>query len=300
MIKRPMKPYTYEEGLLDGRFPLFLQEKLDGLRCIVDENGIPHSASMKRFENEHLNEAFKAWKDCMAGLDGELLVCDESGRTCHSTSSWANSFDHEVSNWIYVVYDIWTMGDKPYGERLNYLRTNRAAFLPDNVSIIATHAAAGMSDVERFRDVVFDAGREGIIIRDPKGLYKEGRSGKRGPILRIKKVDDMEARIVGYTELMRNENAPEKNELGLTKRSSAKAGKRPAGVLGAVIVEGELNGKKFTCKIGTGYTEEQRKELWAVRDSLAGRLAKFSYEPSGMKDKPRNPSFIALREESDL
>jgi len=55
-------------------------------------------------------------------------------------------------------------------------------------------------------------------------------------------------------------------------------------------------------KIGSGFTEDARVKLWRERDErdeLKGRLAKFKYQPSGVKDKPRFPVFLGFRNKID-
>ena len=132
------------------------------------------------------------------------------------------------------------------------------------------------------------------MIRDPQGVYKQGRSTEREGILgKIKRFEDMEAEIVGVEELQRNGNEAVTNALGHTERSTAKDGLTGGDTLGALICRAV--GYADTFKIGTGYTAAQRAQLWAQRDALPGQLAKFKHQPSGAKDAPRFPVFAGLR-----
>jgi DNA ligase-1 len=70
-------------------------------------------------------------------------------------------------------------------------------------------------------------------------------------------------------------------------------------MLGALVVEYE----SMTFKIGTGFDDKLRKEVWENRDKYLGKLVKFKYQEIGVKDLPRFPSyleFIGYRDEDDL
>jgi len=47
---------------------------------------------------------------------------------------------------------------------------------------------------------------------------------------------------------------------------------RNVGKLGAVVCEGEDDGKKIVVNVGSGFTDEQRAEFWEARDSLIGQV----------------------------
>jgi DNA ligase-1 len=140
------------------------------------------------------------------------------------------------------------------------------------------------------------------MIRDPHGLYKFGRAtAKSGELLKIKRFVDDEAVVVGVEELMHNENEAKTNALGRTERSTAKAGLRGAGTLGKLIVRRQ-DGVEFG--IGTGFTAQQRADLWdhrRRRGPLVGKLVTYKhFANAGVKDAPRFPVFKAFRDATDL
>jgi DNA ligase 1 len=47
---------------------------------------------------------------------------------------------------------------------------------------------------------------------------------------------------------------------------------RNVGKLGAIIVEGEDDGKLIRTNVGSGLTDADRDEFWHNRDSLSGRV----------------------------
>lgn len=69
-----------------------------------------------------------------------------------------------------------------------------------------------------------------------------------------------------------------------------------AGALGSVVVEYKNN----TVNVGSGFTDEQRKKYWAIKDELIGKIAQVQYkEASKNKDTRLEslqfPVFVSLR-----
>jgi len=104
-------------------------------------------------------------------------------------------------------------------------------------------------------------------------------------------VDD-EALVVGFVEKEHNDNPLEYNERGLAFRSSSKDGKRPAGVLGALVVS---HPKFGTFNIGTGFTDKDRNEIWWNREMYLNKLVTFKYQANHVKDAPCPAVFKAFR-----
>jgi ATP-dependent DNA ligase len=46
-----------------------------------------------------------------------------------------------------------------------------------------------------------------------------------------------------------------------------------AGSLGAIVCEGVDSGKTISVNVGTGFTEEERAEIWSAKDSVIGQIA---------------------------
>lgn len=144
-------------------------------------------------------------------------------------------------------------------------------------------------------------GFEGVMLRHPNGPYKQNRSTLREAYLvKVKRFEDSEALITGYEPLYRNLNDAEFDERGYTKRSHASDGKVADDLLGKVVVRDLGTGVEFS--VGSGFTEAQRIQLWALRDSnLMGRVIKYkSFKNAGVKDAPRHPIFLGFRDVEDL
>ena len=82
-----------------------------------------------------------------------------------------------------------------------------------------------------------------------------------------------------------------------TKRSTAKDGKVLVEQLGSLVCS-LTDGRAFN--VGSGFTLQQRKDLWENRGMLVGKLAKvqyFGYSPDGI---PLLPVFLDFRAEIDV
>lgn len=154
----------------------------------------------------------------------------------------------------------------------------------------------GPEDVLKMHMVAVQLGYEGLILRDPAGLYKQGRSTAREQgMVKVKMFEDSEAEILGHVMLMHNANEATTSEIGLTKRSSHKANKVETDKMGALNVRDIHTGVEF--QIGTGFTDTERLSHW---EHHVGKIIKYKFFAGGVKDKPRFPVFLGFRSNIDL
>jgi len=142
-------------------------------------------------------------------------------------------------------------------------------------------------------------GYEGVMIRTPNSPYKCGRSTSReGYLQKIKRFTDSEAAIIDFEEREHNANEATTDLLGHTKRSSHQENMVKTGTLGALRVRDVKTQVEF--KIGTGYDDALRQEIWDNKDKYSKLLVKYKSQASGAKEAPRFPVFIGFRNENDL
>ena len=140
-------------------------------------------------------------------------------------------------------------------------------------------------------------GGEGLICRNPNGKYKYGRSTPKEQLsVKLKFFENGEFEVIGFEERMHNTNEATTNELGYTERSSCKENLIPMNTLGSLVLK--YGDSSF--KVGTGFNDEQRQEIWNNKESYLGKLASIRYMSVGLKDLPRVPSFQGFRDEDDL
>ena len=53
-------------------------------------------------------------------------------------------------------------------------------------------------------------------------------------------------------------------------------------------------------RVGTGFSDAQRKEIWENKESYLGKLASIRYMSVGQAVLPRLPSFVWFRSGDDL
>lgn len=286
------KPMLSGKADLDNiKFPVFASPKLDGVRVIVYDS-VVYSRNFKRIPNDYVQSLFGRKE--YNWFDGELIVGDVTSDTVfQSTTSGVMTGSGKPDVTLHAFDFI--SSEHHFGLRHNELK-KRARGLK-RVKVVPHILINNIEELNAYEEECVAQGYEGIMVRDPKGKYKHGRSTtKEGGLLKIKRFEDDEAVVIGCEELMTNNNEQELDNLGHKVRSSKKEGMVPAGKLGALIVKHKTFGE---FKIGSGFTEEQRMSLWNERDSLNGKLAKFKYQPSGVKDKPRFPVFLGFRNKID-
>jgi DNA ligase-1 len=279
-------------------YPLLASPKLDGIRALVID-GVVVSRSLKPIPMSTCSASLDT--PCTTGLMvssvGDMTAPDVFNKTTSGVMSREGSPDV-----TYYIFDDFTDSELPFRERLisaieRITQTKgkfHQYFAPVGHVIIDNHEELDQSENNALR-----MGFEGLMTRDPEGQYKHGRSTlKQGWLLKLKRFEDSEAEIIGYQQLMHNTNEAKKNELGYQERSSKKAGKEGKPMIGAIKVRDLKTGVEFD--IGTGFDRKQRRKLWRGREFLNGKIVKYKYQPTGMKDKPRFPVFLGFRDTRDM
>lgn len=273
------------------KYPVYVSHKLDGIRSVIF-NGTAYSRSMKPIPNKQIQQWASDNALALEGVDGEFIVGYPTAETVfRDTTSFVMSHD-KVENFSFYAFDV--VADKPFKDRLTALE---AKVLPSNTQVLDQHLVGSSVDLERFRTNAVAQGYEGAMVRSIDGKYKQGRSSvKEGILLKMKLFKDAEFEIVGYECKYHNTNEATTNELGRTARSTSKEGLVATDTLGVLYLRTN-NGKEFGC--GSGYDDKTRAELWAVRDSLIGKLATVKYFDVGGYETPRFPVFKGIRDTID-
>lgn len=273
-------------------YPIYMSPKLDGIRVIV-KDGQVLSRSGKLIPNLFIQSLFKDYH----GIDGELIV----GSPVHPnvfqiTTSGVMSIEGTPNIKLYA-FDSWNAEggiDERY-TRLLYI--TKGSFT--NIEIVPQTIINSKEELLKFEEDCLQTGYEGAIIRYPNAKYKNGRSTiKEGALLKLKRFKDSEAIILGMEPLLRNHNEATKNALGRTERSSHKDNMVADDLLGSLHVRDCTTGVEFS--IGSGFTEEQRRDIWSRQAELIGSFVKYKHFEVGVKDKPRFPVFCGFRDKRDI
>lgn len=301
-LERPMLAAPTKPGdLRVMKFPKLGSRKLDGVRALCRHNpetGRPElvSRTLKLIPNLHTQRLYA--REEFIGLDGELGVGNPNDKhLMQQTTSGCMSVSG-TPNVVWYIFDKWN-SDESYVRRASAAKlvcTNNAL---SGVVWLSQTPIHTYEELEIYEEDSVTQGYEGVILRDPFGPYKQNRSTlKQGYMLKVKRFDDSEAVVIGWKEQQRNDNEATTDARGYTKRSSHAAGKTDAGVLGALEVRDCKTGVEFD--IGTGFTAEQRYNLWQGRQYLKGKIVKYKSFAIGVKDKPRFPVFVSFRDRRDM
>jgi DNA ligase-1 len=220
------------------------------------------------------------------------------GGTFNETTSAIGARDGRP-DFVFHVFDYVTDSiATPYRERMKEL-----AALPDSDRIVKVLPVEirNAAELAAYEEECVAAGYEGVMVRTPNSPYKCGRSTEReGWLLKIKRFEDDEGVVLASYEGMTNQNAAELDAFGRTKRSLAQAGMVGRNELGGFVVRHLKTGVEFRLGYNHIVGGIDRVTLWLRRETLVGRVVKFSHQPSGAKEAPRFPKFIGFREAWDM
>lgn len=299
-ISSPMLAATLKDiKQLDYSRQYLCTPKLDGIRALMI-NGHLVSRTFKPIRNNYIRKTLEAVLP--EGADGEI-VCPGAFQ---ATSSGVMSADGEPE-FIYYFFD-YIKDDlkKPYFDRtqdmLQWLVYQGPVHTPglSMIKLLMPTTISNYDQLKGYEAECIDKGFEGVILRTPDSPYKCGRSTvKQEWLLKLKRFADDEAIIIGFTEKMRNDNEATKDAFGHTVRTSHKENKTPANTLGALVVKDIKTDIEF--EIGTGFNDEKRQEIWDNQNEWMSKIVKYKhFAVSGVKEKPRFPVYLGVRDPEDM
>lgn len=276
------------------KFPIYISTKFDGIRALVID-GVVYSRSLKPIRNKHVQKLFG--KPEYNGFDGELVVGDIYAKDVFQKTTSGVMSEDGMPDVTYYVFDVFTNNTETYKERLYTL--NDKLVLVQFPNVVATQQWYIETEEELTKLLSKEKvkGGEGLIGRNPNGVYKYGRSTPKEQLsIKFKFFQQEDFEVVGFNERMHNTNEQKRDELGYAERSSAKDGLVPTNTLGSLVLK--YGDDTFNC--GTGFSDALRYEIWSNQDKYLGKLASIRYMSVGAKDKPRIPSFIGFRHIEDI
>ena len=273
------------------QFPIYASTKLDGVRAIVD-NGVVYSRTGKPIPNKEVQKRFSNYH----GLDGELIVDNPTSKNVYKNTVSGVMTKEGTPNVIFNVFDIWNSKENYYSRDKELFKYNNIPY----INIVNQHLITNIKELEEYELKVLNQGYEGVMIRKPDTLYKNGRSTiKSGELLKLKRFSDSEGIIRYCLPLMHNNNEATIDELGYTSRSTCKDNKIADEMLGSFVVE-DLKNPDIIFNIGSGFTKQERIDFWNKREELIGKIITYKYFTVGMQNLPRFPIFKGFRDRIDI
>ena len=242
-----------------------IEVKLDGVRVITvvypDGRVDQYSRNGKELVNfPHVKEQLAKLAstfDEPTVLDGEIMsgTFQDLMKQIHRKSS------AKANDAVLNLFDIVTLKDFEAGESARtqiersawlkqWFEANEAA-LP-NVTVVAQELVnldkpEGQKRYMEINAMAIAGGYEGIMLKDPEAGYKCKRSVAW---LKLKPFIEVSLTVVAVEE-------------GTGKN---------VGRLGALVCEGNDDGKDIVVNCGSGFSDDNRIEYWACRDELIGQI----------------------------
>lgn len=263
--------------------------KIDGIRCLLTLDG-PILRSGKQIPNVHIRETLHRFKKELHGLDGEIIAGDNPGAygLFGKTTSLVRNYEKEAP-WSFWVFDDHRVTG-PFYQRLMRLADRQ---FPDFIRLLVHRELPDPIQVGVYERRVLKDGFEGVVLRNPNGLYKNGRITLREEnAWKLKSFSDHEAEVIGMVPLLHNGNEAFKGEMGQTKRSKVRDGLiQSLELMGALICVDLETQVEF--QVGSGFTEEQRR-WWFVNWDKRQHIITYKKMAHGEKDKPRHPIYKTI------
>lgn len=243
-------------------YPSYVQPKLDGVRAIYINNNL-ESRSKKIFTSvNHILEELKIKIGDNYILDGELY---NHRLDFQKIISQVSSKEYDNSDIEYHIFDIIDL-EKPFKERLLVMEELEKSFKFTNIRFVKTIICNTLNDI--YDNIKYFGNYEGVIIRNPDGLYKPKYRSKN--CLKFKQFIDEEFEITGFTE--------------------GKGAEK-----GCVLWECKTN-ENETFMVRPMGTREERAELFLNGNKYISKKLTVKYQEKTNKNIPRFPVGIAIRD----
>ena len=279
MIK-PMLAYKVDKKPVDWSEKVYIQPKLDGVRCVITldekENIRCFSRTGKEFHNlDHIKDSLKPWFEFNDDviLDGELYNHDlrddfEKIISLVRKQKPTDADKAEAERLIqFHCYDyIETVMDKPYSYRSDQLAFSD--MYNYCIKYVETTLVNSKDSAQLRHQYNLNNGYEGSILRLDKP-YQQKRSYN---LQKFKDFNDTEATIVGY-------------EIGKGKRE---------GTLGKFLMQDD-DGIEFGCPPGKGYNYKDLANILKNIHDYIGKRATFTYFERTQYGSYRHPLFKTIR-----
>jgi len=273
MIK-PMLAHKYDEARINWSLPVYIQPKLDGVRCLFTKDGA-FSRTGKQFKNlAHIELAlisfFKQHPNVV--LDGELYnhkLKNDFEKIISLVRKQKPTADDRLDAQHLVQFHVYDYIDDKYDNyQIRMAQLACSDIYDAQIKHVPTLLADSYSYARTLHEEFLEDGYEGSIIR-LNGKYKHGRSYD---LMKFKDFSDTEATIIGY-------------ELGKGKRT---------GTLGKFIMLDD-EGVEFGCPPGKGYSYKDLAEMLNNITDYIGKRATFTYFQKTNAGSYRHPLFKCIR-----
>ncbi len=233
-----------------------VSEKLDGVRARWDGRQLLTRAGNRIDAPAWFTAGWPA-----QAIEGELWI----GRgQFQEVSDLARALQADASAWRqvrFMAFDLPTSA-QPFASRTRELRVMVERIASPRLQRIVQLNFNNRAQIDSWLDAVASGGGEGLMLHHAHAHYRAGRTDQ---LLKYKRWDDAEARVVGYR--------PGKG--------------KHAGMVGALLVQ-DAHGRRFA--LGSGLRDADR-----AQPPLIGSLVTFRYNGLTSKGTPRFARYQRVR-----
>ena len=292
-IEEPMLAAKWEPEKTRLDYPVGVQVKIDGIRCLCRKVGSTPIRYRSRGNREypHFNTQFDAELENFfsflpnAGveLDGEMYIHGMDFSQLSSVVRNERTPHQLLPQLIYNIFDFNTSDPLPYERRyetlnLSLQRYLEAGYVATRFLIVPTSFAKSKEEIIRLQQYYVQNGYEGAMIRKlangadegkklQSALYKSGRSNN---LLKVKTFIDEECEIVNVER---------------AKGTEADA---------ALLVVRDIRGNVFSVRPAASF--EERRQWLSNPELVINKRATIVYQELSIYNVPRFPVVKAIRD----
>ena len=261
---------------------VYVEPKLDGIRCFaIVENGeaqlFARSGKLISNFDSTIGAALGELGD--GCYDGELMGEDFVAlmRQAYRKEN-ADIRGTYLTLFDYLSLEEWKSGDATTSTKDRYTELKKRVSAldpwrasgrrePIYINTIGRHEVpANINEIMALHKYFVEAGYEGAMVKTIDAPYRFGRSYD---VMKVKEFHDVDLPIIGLEE-------------GTGRHS---------GKLGAV----KINYNGVIVKVGSGFSDEEREQVWADKDDFIGRMIEVRYQEVTPDGSLRFPTFACFR-----
>lgn len=297
---KPMLATNDQIDLDEIPYPQMASIKLDGIRCIFKQ-GKMLSRKFKEIQNKQLQKKFeflKKWSKDNPNrvLDGELYTHDIP---FPELSGIVRQKDCDPKGIRYHIFDLYSTEKQfPFIERNNQLNSFTDMFFGQPIHPVQQWMVSSPNEVRKLYKEVLNKGYEGLMLKNPEGKYKCGRTTVRENLMyKVKPYQTFDRVILGIVQATEvNKDAPKKkNELGRSVTSKKKGDRH----LIPKACSFTVPFGQHKLDVSIALSDSYKKYIWENQEKYLGKYIEFKGLMIGAKDLPRHPVFLRFREDKD-